>query len=85
LVLGGLVAARLFDLGAHGVALVGDVPSGLPSPVLPDADLFQTHAATIGIAAAALLLIGFSQTAGDARAFATRHRYRVDVNQESIA
>ena len=33
----------------------------------------------------ALLLIGFSQTAGDARAFAARHRYRIDVNQESIA
>ena len=33
----------------------------------------------------ALLLIGFSQTAGDARAFATRHRYRIDVNQESVA
>ena len=85
LVLGGLVASALFDLGAHGVALVGDVPSGLPSPALPDADTFTKHAATIGIAATALLLIGFSQTAGDARAFAARHRYRVDVNQESIA
>jgi anti-anti-sigma factor len=30
-------------------------------------------------------LIGFSQTAGDARAFAARHRYRIDVNQESVA
>jgi sulfate permease, SulP family len=37
------------------------------------------------IAAVALLLIGFSQTAGDARAFATRHRYRIDVDQESVA
>ena len=85
LVVGGLLASALFDLGAHGVALVGDVPSGLPSPALPDADVFADHAATIGIAAVALLLIGFSQTAGDARAFAARHRYRVDVNQESIA
>src|SRR4029077_1245882 len=33
----------------------------------------------------ALLLIGFSQTAGDARAFATRHHYRIDVNQEAVA
>ena len=45
----------------------------------------RTTRATIGIAAFALLLIGFSQTAGDARAFAARHRYRIDVNQESIA
>ena len=30
-------------------------------------------------------MIGFSQTAGDARAFAARHRYQIDVNQESLA
>ena len=30
LVVGGLLASGLFDLGAHGVALVGDVPRGLP-------------------------------------------------------
>jgi SulP family sulfate permease len=85
LVVGGLIASGLFDLGAHGVALVGDVPRGLPSPALPDWDLVRTHLSTIGIASVALLLIGFSQTAGDARAFATRHRYRIDVNQESVA
>ena len=85
LVVGGLLASSLLDLGSHGVALVGQVPSGLPSPVLPDASVFTAHAAAIGIAATALLLIGFSQTAGDARAFAARHRYRIDVNQESIA
>ena len=37
LVVGGLLASALLDLGAHGVALVGEVPSGLPSPALPDA------------------------------------------------
>ncbi len=85
LVSGGLLASWLFDLGAHGVALVGTVPRGLPAPELPDASIVQDHYATIGIAALALLLIGFSQTAGDARAFAARHRYRIDVNQESVA
>ena len=54
-------------------------------PAMPDASLFTDNAATIGIDAFALLLIGFSQTAGDARAFATKHRYRIDVNQESVA
>ncbi len=85
LVAGGLLASALFDLGAHGVALVGNVPRGLPAPELPDLTLVKQHYATIGIAAVALLLIGFSQTAGDARAFAARHRYRIDVNQESVA
>ena len=85
LVVGGLLASALFDLGARGVTLVGEVPRGLPTPMLPDLAVFQQNLAVIGIASLALLLIGFSQTAGDARAFATRHRYRVDVNQESVA
>jgi SulP family sulfate permease len=85
LVVGGLLASGAFDLGSHGVALVGDVPSGLPSPALPGGDVFSDHLATIFTAAFALVLIGFSQTAGDARAFATRHGYRIDVNQESLA
>jgi SulP family sulfate permease len=85
LVAGGLAASGLFDLGAHGVALVGHVPRGLPSPELPAWDVVRTHFSEIGIASFALLLIGFSQNAGDARAFATRHHYRVDVNQESVA
>jgi SulP family sulfate permease len=85
LVAAGLLASAVFDLGAHGVALVGHVPRGLPAPKLPDFTIVRQHYASIGIAAVALLLIGFSQTAGDARAFAARHRYRIDVNQESVA
>ena len=85
LVAGGILASYVFDLGAHGVELVGHVPRGLPTPQLPSVDVFREQYATIGVAAGALLLIGFSQTAGDARAFATRHHYRIDVDQESVA
>lgn len=85
LVVGGLVASIVFALGEHGVALVGPVPRGLPLPQVPSLDLVMQHLPVIVISAIALLLIGFSQTAGDARAFATRHGYRIDVNQESIA
>ena len=77
LVAGGILASYVFDLGAHGVALVGDVPRGLPAPELPDLDAGRaTTSRRSAIAAVALLLIGFSQTAGDARAFAARHDYR---------
>src|SRR5213592_3757500 len=85
LVVAGLLATWLFDLGVHGVALVGHVPRGLPAPTLPGLDVFTQDYSTILAAALGLLLIGFSQTVGDARAFAVRHRYRIDVNQESIA
>ncbi len=85
LVVGGLLASWLFDLGAHGVALVGEIPRGLPAPAVPSLQLLGDHASTIALAAVALVLIGFSQTAGDARTFAARHHYRIDINQESVA
>jgi SulP family sulfate permease len=85
LVVAGLLASWLFDLGTHGVALVGHVPRGLPAPQIPDWAIVSDHYAVIVIASFALLLIGFSQTAGDARAFAARHHYRIDVDQESVA
>src|SRR5512133_1695657 len=65
--------------------LVGEVPRGLPTLQVPDGQLLTDHATTVAVAAVALVLIGFSQTAGDARMFAARHRYRVDINQESVA
>ncbi len=85
LVVGGLVASHLFDLGDRGVALVGDVPRGLPSFAIPDVGLMWDHVVPVALGAFALMLIGFSQTAGDARAFAAKHRYQIDVNQESVA
>ena len=85
LVVGGLLASRIFDLGTHGVALVGEVPRGLPTFALPDWQQVGDHAGTIALAAVALVLIGFSQTAGDSRTFAAKHRYRIDINQESVA
>jgi SulP family sulfate permease len=85
LVVGGLLASWLLDLGARGVALVGDVPRGLPFFQVPDMGLMWENAGTVMIAALALVLIGFSQTAGDARTFAAKHRYQVDINQESVA
>jgi len=85
LVVGGLVLSWLLDLGDRGVALVGDVPRGLPTLEAPDAGLMWDHAAIVAVAAVALVLIGFSQTAGDVRAFAAKHRYQIDIDQESVA
>ena len=53
--------------------------------MLPSPAFIIDNVAVIGPAAVGLLLIGFSQTAGDARDFASRHRYRININQESLA
>ena len=67
LVVGGLVASAVFGLGERGLALVGDVPSGLPSLALPDLQFVLENLPVIGAASIGLLLIGFSQSAGTAR------------------
>jgi len=85
LVVVGLLASVLLDLEDKGVALIGDVPSGLPTLALPDLEFVATNFGVILTAAVGLLLIGFSQTAGDARSFASKHQYPVDINQESTA
>ena len=78
----GILATRLLDLD---IALVGDVPSGLPSVVLPDVGYLAANLSVIIPAAIGVVLIGFSQSAGDAREFASRHGYRIDINRESVA
>ena len=85
LVVGGLLASVLLDFEDAGIALVGEVPRGFVAPTLPSPSFVVDNFATIGPAAIGLLLIGFSQTAGDARAFAARHGYRIDIDQESVA
>jgi high affinity sulfate transporter 1 len=85
LVVLGLLASYFLDLGDLGLALVGEVPRGLPSLVVPSLSFILENIAIIGSAALGLLLIGFSQSAGDAREFASRHKYRIDINQESVA
>lgn len=85
LVVLGLAASALFDLESRGLAMIGDVPRGLPTPMLPSLSFVSENIAVIVIGAVGLLLIGFSQTAGDARAFASKHRYRIDIDQETTA
>jgi anti-anti-sigma factor len=53
--------------------------------VLPNFRFIFENLPVIGAAAVGLLLIGFSQSAGDARAFASKHHYQVDINQEALA
>lgn len=85
LVITGILASAIFGLGDQGLALVGDVPRGLPSLALPNLEFVMENLTVIGSAAIGLLLIGFSQSAGDARSFATKHKYQVDINQETVA
>ena len=75
------LTVSLLRLDQLGVAVVGDIPSGLPQLQLPTLQqLPQLVAAAIGIA-----VVGYSDNVLTARAFATRNGYKIDANQELLA
>lgn len=82
-VAGGILAAAWADLGARGVALLGEVPRGLPSPGLPTVNWSDLN--ELLPLAMACFLLGAVETAAIGRMFAAKHRGRFDANQEFLA
>ncbi|CAN5723327.1 sulfate permease [soil metagenome] len=80
--LGSLLAVVLLGLDKQGVAVVGRIPTGLPSLSLPQPSLADFDS-LLAIALVAALL-SFSDTMVTARAFAARSRQRIDANQELL-
>ena len=79
----GIVISAALDLSQHGVAIVGDVPRGLPSFGIPD--IHSGDVATLIAAAAGMLLVIYSESLGAAETFAAKYGYEIDPNQELIA
>jgi sulfate permease, SulP family len=77
------LVVRGLGLDAAGVAVVGDIPRGLPQPSLPvfDADLWLALAGP----AALISLIGFVESVSVAQTLAAKRRQRIVPNQELIA
>lgn len=65
------------------VAVVGEVPSGLPTPAVPDVAWSDVRA--LLPAAAAIALISYMETISTGTAFARRTRSRVVPDQELVA
>jgi SulP family sulfate permease len=79
----GIGAASFIDFGAHGVKLLGEVPRGLPPPLLPGVR-WEDLGDLLPLALACFLL-GAVETAAIGRMFAEKHGYRLDSNQEFLA
>ena len=78
----GIGAVELFDLGAHGVAIVGSIDPGLPSLGLPDVSLDRFGA--LMAAALGVMLVGFAESLGTAKTYAQREQREIDPNRELI-
>ena len=79
----GIAAVPLLGLAGRGVALLGEVPQGLPVPGLPA--IRPSDVNLLLPLAMACFLLGAVETAAIGRMFARKHGYRLDSNQEFLA
>jgi len=75
--------SRAFDFEAHGVAVIADVPAGLPTPTIPTVGFGEIGALSSG--ALALALVALAESIGAARSLAAKGGYEIDPNQELVA
>ena len=73
----------IFDLGSHGIALVGEVPSGMPQLTIPG--FHFSDVAALAPAAVAIAFLAFSDGILLAQTFAEKNGYEVQPNRELAA
>jgi sulfate permease, SulP family len=82
IVIGGIVLSAVMNLGQHGVAILGVVPTGLPMPEFFPVN-YQDINDLLPLALACFLLAAV-ESAAIGRMFASRHGYQFDANQELL-
>jgi SulP family sulfate permease len=78
-----IVVSVVFDLDEHGVAVLGEIPAGLPSLTVPEiglGDVQLLFPASLGIA-----LLAFTEGILTARVFAEKRGETLDADQELLA
>ncbi len=80
---GAAASVAVWHLGDNGIAVIGSIPQGLPSPVVPQ--LRDLSALALLPAALGIAVVGYSDNVLTARAFAAKRRERVDATQELLA
>ena len=72
-VVGSIVVSWVFEIGAHGVKVLGAVPSGLPRLGPPGADFSIPLLEKLLPTAIAMVVVILAQSAATSRAYAARH------------
>ncbi len=85
LVVAALGAGLVYGLGLEreGVAVVGAVPGGFPSPRFPP--IHSGELGPLALGAAGITLVSFCSMMTTARGFAAKNGYRIDPNRDMIA
>ena len=79
----GIVLSTALDLPAKGVAVVGDVATGIPVPSIPRIPIGDIIFLVTG--AFGIVFLALAESIGAARSFGARHGYDIDPDQELIA
>ena len=82
-VVGAIIVSQAADLSAHGVAVLGDVPRGLPHLSVPAFGLHDV-ARLMGVSASMFVVI-LAQSSATSRAYAARHGEPFDENVDLVA
>lgn len=77
------VASLAFAFEARGVALVGEVPRGLPAFAMPTMNMQLWS--DLALSALLISVIGFVESVSVGTTLAAKRRQRIDANQELIA
>lgn len=77
----GIIVVSAFDLGANGVAIIGPIEGGLPSPSIPEAGFADLGALVVG--AAGVMIVGFAEGLASAGANPSDDE-KVDPNRELV-
>jgi MFS superfamily sulfate permease-like transporter len=81
-VVGMIAVSAELDLAAHGFAVIGPVPGGLPSLNWPDVTWGETLA--LAPVAASCFVMIIAQSAATSRVYAVKHKERVDENADIL-
>ena len=77
-----IIAVILFGLDQYGVAIVGEIPRGLPAPTLPGFSPELVRA--LLLPAVLISIIGYVESISVGRTLGTRRQERVNSNQELV-
>jgi sulfate permease, SulP family len=77
------VVSVVLDLEGRGVAVVGEIPGGLPSIGLPSID--GSWIGQLVPIALTITLVGYMESIAVAKVYARKNRYEIEPNQELVA
>lgn len=81
-VIGSIVTSAIFNFSAHGIAVTGEVPGGLPSLYLPSFHVNEIN--QVLATAASCFIVIIAQSAVTARAYASRYNQKSDDNADIV-